>query len=107
MGQAKSVKKTKEEKKIKSRNSLKVVDSPPVVQDQDSLEPESLWKEEVDALLGQKFSSLVEVIDAIADRVCERLGEPADSELHDFLVMMFDTDEEIRQELEDIFELKK
>ncbi len=70
-------------------------------------EPESIWKEEVEHLLGDKFKSLVEVIDAIAARVCIRLGQEGDTNLHEFIVMMLDTDEEIRQELKTLFNVTK
>lgn len=91
-----------EESKPKKKSALTVLnDSSPVVAD----EPTSIWKEEVEALLGQKFTNIIEVIDAIADRVCQRLDSTGDANLHEFIVMMLDTDDEIRQELIEMFNL--
>lgn len=90
------------EAKPKKKGSLSILNDAPAVVPE---EPTSIWKDEVEGLLGQKFSSIIEVIDAIADRVCLRLGESEDANLHEFIVMMLDTDEEIRQELIEMFNL--
>jgi hypothetical protein len=100
MAQTKPRQEVKEKKKKK--NSMVVLDNQPV---EIAAEPESLWQEEVEGLLGQKFDSLLELIDTIADRVCKRLGQEEDSNLHEFIVMMLDTDDEIRQELKELFSL--
>jgi hypothetical protein len=100
MAQTKPRQEVKEKKK--KTNSMVVLDNQPV---EIAAEPESLWQEEVEGLLGQKFDSLLELIDTIADRVCKRLGQEEDSNLHEFIVMMLDTDDEIRQELKELFSL--
>lgn len=91
-----------EVQKKKKKHSMVVLDNQPT---ELTAEPESLWQEEVEALLGQKFDSILELIDTIAERVCKRLGQPEDENLHEFIVMMLDTDDEIRQELKDLFEI--
>ena len=91
-----------EVEKKKKKNSMVVLDNQPV---EIAAEPESLWQEEVEGLLGQKFDSILDLIDTIAERVCKRLGQQDDENLHEFIVMMLDTDEEIRQELKELFEL--
>lgn len=102
-------KKKEEQKKPRKKNSLAILNDRPLPEDGEvgELEPSSIWKEEVDGLLGQKFNSILEVIDAIAERVCIRLGQENDSNLHEFIVMMLDTDEEIREELIEVFEIKQ
>lgn len=102
MAQTKPRVEVKEKKKSKNKNSLLVLDNQPV---EIAAEPESLWQQEVEGLLGQKFDSLLELIDTIAERVCKRLGQEEDSNLHEFIVMMLDTDDDIRQELKELFSL--
>jgi hypothetical protein len=97
-------KKKEEIKKAKKRNSMVVLNDLPI---EAAPETTSIWKEEVEGLLDRNFESVLEVIDAIAGRVCKRLGQEDDSNLHEFIVMMLDTDEEIRQELAEVFDVKK
>ena len=97
-------KKKEEIKKGKKRNSMVVLDNLPI---EVAPETTSIWKEEVEGLINHNFESILEVIDAIAGRVCKRLGQEDDSNLHEFIVMMLDTDEEIRQELAEVFDVKK
>lgn len=66
----------------------------------------TMWSEEVEGLLSSSFSSLEQVIDEIANRVCRRMNQPLESELHDFMVMMLESDSEICDELRDLFSLK-
>lgn len=96
-------KKKEVEKKSKGKNSMVILDNLPV-----EVPPEttSLWKEEVEGLLDHNFESVLEVIDAIAGRICKRLGQEDDSNLHEFIVMMLDTDDEIRAELAEVFDVK-
>lgn len=105
---ARTKKKTADKpKKIKSLSILPSDTLPPSDSEDDALNPGAMWREEVENLLGHKFSSLVEVIDAIAARVCVRLGQESDTNLHDFIVMMLDTDEEIRDELAGLFKIRE
>jgi|LakMenEpi03Aug12_release.lakeMendotaPanAssembly.Ray.scaffolds.fasta_scaffold1518171_1 hypothetical protein len=68
-------------------------------------EPTGLWQSEIEGLLGQSFKSLGDVIDAIADNVCRRIGGAIDEELHQLIVTMLDTDVEIREELAELFKV--
>ena len=58
------------------------------------------WAREIEELSGRRFESIAAVVDELVQRVCDRLAQPSErEELREFLTLLLDTDEVLRDQL--------
>jgi hypothetical protein len=75
---------------------------------QEELACTEFWKEEVQALEQTVFADMNQAVEALVERVLERLQlpPPARAETREFLLLLLDTDEEIKEELSGMLKIK-
>lgn len=75
--------------------------------DQEQLALSEFWKEEARALIGRHYHNLGQALEVLIERVLDRFSLPQEQrgEMREFLMLLFDTDQEIKEELSKILEI--
>lgn len=91
-----------------SVSSTQAVTAEAQQRDREAVEITAFWRSEIDALQGKKFNSVADAIDALVDMVLDRLGVngPERAETRDYMVVLFDTDPELQEELSQVLAVK-
>ena len=82
---------------------------PRVTYDKDQIARSEFWKEEVEALSGREFANPGEALHELIEKVLARFhldGSDRD-ETRDFLLLLFDTDDAIKEGLAKVVKIRR
>jgi|GEM_PF-3666779 len=109
MTQAQRKEKTRRVKRLKNASNFQAARRAGNAVDQEQLAQSRFWKEEVKALSGMQFQNIAHALEVLIDRVLCRfdLAQADRQETREFLMLLFDTDEEIKEELARVLRVGK
>lgn len=104
---------TQKKLKIEKQRALKRAPGPLVTKngelvDAEALRRKELWQTEVKALADMQFANVTQVLEALVDKVLDRLQLSAQSraETREYLKLLLDTDQDLKDQLCQLFKLK-
>lgn len=99
---------TKKESKVRIEDVFPETSGEASAQDEVVIARRQLWQDSIHELRSQEFSSMESAVDAVIDKVLEKAAATVEdkTDLKSFLSLLFVTDPEITEELEQVLRIK-